>query len=383
MACNMPPHIATTQCAAPQRQFCTPRAIALGALITFGVNTAIAVVLWISGRGPFHVQMVYSQAIGMSIWALTNAGAALLSRPDDPAGFPRGWRVFLLVPGATLSGIVLGTRVGDLYSNQSTWALGEQNPQMLGKLFAMSLAVGLAMTMYFYLEGKKNYLQAELERTSRQATEAQLRLLESQLEPHMLFNTLANLRVLIALDPQRAQTMLDHLIAYLRATLSATRNPATRHTLATEFERLQDYLALMAIRMGPRLQVSLDLPDALRQVPVPPLLLQPLVENAISHGLEPKVEGGHVTVRAWAEADTLHLQVSDTGVGLPDGPPPSGTAASPAGGNSLAAKAPHSGFGLSQVRERLASVYGTHASLLLVANNPIGTSARVQFPLQQ
>jgi hypothetical protein len=94
--------------------------------------------------------------------------------------------------------------------------------------------------------------------------------------------------------------MLDHLIAYLRATLGASR--ATLHPLADEFARLRDYLELMAVRMGPRLAYTLDLPEALREVPVPPLLLQPLVENAIRHGLEPQVAGGHITVRASTRA---------------------------------------------------------------------------------
>ncbi|MBL0299124.1 MAG: histidine kinase [Betaproteobacteria bacterium] len=101
----------------------------------------------------------------------------------------------------------------------------------------------------------------------------------------MLFNTLANLRMLISLDPARAQAMLDHLIAYLRATLNASRSAT--HSLATEFERIADYLALMGVRMGPRLQVRMDLPQDLRGLAVPALLLQPLVENSIKHGLEP------------------------------------------------------------------------------------------------
>src|SRR5690606_21211369 len=141
--------------------------------------------------------------------------------------------------------------------------------------------------------------------------EARLKLLEAQLEPHMLFNTLANLRALIAVDPQRAQEMLDHMIAYLRATLDASR--ATSHPLAAEFERLRDYLALMAIRMGPRLAFQLELPPALAAQPVPTLLLQPLVENSIRHGLEPQVQGGRIKVTARQEGEALVLEVLDTG----------------------------------------------------------------------
>jgi len=121
----------------------------------------------------------------------------------------------------------------------------------------------------------------------------------------MLFNTLANLRVLMTLDPPRAQAMLDHLIRYLRATLGASH--AALHPLATEFAHLGDYLALMALRMGPRLQVQLHLPDTLRQHPVPPLLLQPLVENSIRHGLEPQVAGGRIEVSAALQAGQLLL----------------------------------------------------------------------------
>ena len=127
-------------------------------------------------------------------------------------------------------------------------------------------------------------MRIQAEAAQRQAAENQLQLLQSQLEPHMLFNTLANLRVLIGIDPERAQAMLDRLIAFLRATLNASRRPS--HPLAAEFTHLDDYLALMAVRMGPRLQVHFDLPEALGPLPVPPLLLQPLVENAIKHGLE-------------------------------------------------------------------------------------------------
>src|SRR5258706_5522010 len=138
---------------------------------------------------------------------------------------------------------------------------------------------GIAGSYYFYSINKSAYLQRKMAEAHKHASEARLKLLETQLEPHMLFNTLANLRALIAVDPQRAQTMLDHMISYLRATLSASRTAT--HSLQAEFERLRDYLELMTIRMGPRLAYSLELPPDLAQHPVPALLLQPLVENSI------------------------------------------------------------------------------------------------------
>lgn len=351
----------------PPGTLCAPRTLLKGAAITAGVNSGIALMLWWANTGPLDEQMVYSQAIGLSIWTLINAGAYWLGRPGDPGGFPRGWRMALLVPGGVLLGATIGTTLGNLYADHPG-LLVNTNPRMAWMLLVMTFVVGSAMTLYFYLSGKSSYLQSELERTQRQTTEAQLRLLESQLEPHMLFNTLANLRVLIGVDPERAQTMLDHMIAYLRATLSATREPldGRAHTLALEFERLHDYLELMAIRMGPRLQVTLDLPDALRQHPVPPLLLQPLVENAIQHGLEPKVEGGHITVRARQQGSDLVLEVTDTGLG-----------------HTTNATRPGSGFGLAQVRERLVTTYGDKSSFELIAETPCGTSARVHIPLKK
>lgn len=178
----------------------------------------------------------------------------------------------------------------------------------------------------------------------------------------MLFNTLANLRALIGTDPQRAQQMLDHMIAYLRETLSASR--ATLHPLRAEFHRLHDYLELMTVRMGSRLHYTLDLPDELADQSMPPLLLQPMVENAIRHGLEPKLEGGSITVRARRAAGRMTLEVIDTGVGL----------------SKNAERL--DGFGLMHVRERLAATYGNKGAVELVTGNDHGTVAKVTFPCE-
>ncbi len=148
-------------------------------------------------------------------------------------------------------------------------------------MMLISLIPGLAATYFFVSRGRLAAALMRAETAQRQAAENQLRLLESQLEPHMLFNTLANLRVLIGMDPPRAQAMLDQLIAFLRATLSASRSGS--HPLREEFARLQDYLALMKVRMGERLQPVFELPAELAELAIPPLLLQPLVENAIKH----------------------------------------------------------------------------------------------------
>jgi signal transduction histidine kinase len=281
------------------------------------------------------------------------------SRPGWP---PLPWTV-----GAILVGTVVGYTLGGLVGNLLT-GRGVQTPlsglsrQTLGSL-AFALLPGAAITWYFHTRERLAAAEAQAQHAQRLAAENQLRLLQSQLEPHMLFNTLANLRVLISLDPTRAQAMLDRLIGFLRATLNASRLPL--HPLSEEFARVDDYLALMAVRMDTRLQVQLHMPPELADVPVPPLLLQPLVENCIKHGLEPQVAGGRIEVQAAREGSQLKLTVRDTGVGL-------GAAA--AGGTR---------FGLGQVKERLQTLYGPAAGLSIrpAPDAEGGTLVSLHLPL--
>ena len=309
---------------------------------------------------PYELPLVYSVCIGACTWAIIDFGRHLLASAIE-TGWPQGAsRLFLPVAGI-IGGYFFGTLAGDWWFGWSSWST-EGRSQLPVSILITALA-GVAGTYFFYSRTKSSYLETKMSEARRHASEAKLKLLETQLEPHMLFNTLANLRVLIGTDAQRAQTMLDHMIAYLRATLSASR--ASTHALQAEFDRLRDYLELMAVRMGPRLRYTLDLPADLAAQPVPALLLQPLVENAIKHGLEPKVEGGDITVRAQRAGPSLLLQVIDTGVGLSN----DGTAGS--------------GFGLAQVRERLAAIYENHASIEIVAEDSVGTAVRIMIPMRK
>ena len=320
------------------------------------VCAGIALLIWLmtsAGRGNLFTAWVYATAIGTCCWFFIDGGRLLIAgllarRAGRPtAGSMRwpgsGWMLALILAGTAL-GYTLGTALGDAVTGFKTASLLQNRGAI-----AISVVVAVAATWYFYATERMRAEQAAAEAARRQAAESQLMLLQSQLEPHMLFNTLANLRVLITLDPLRAQAMLDRLIAYLRATLGASR--AQMHPLSAEFDRLGDYLALMALRMGPRLQLQWHLPDALRDLPVPPLLLQPLVENCIRHGLEPKVEGGRIEVRAEQRGQRLCLTVRDTGVGLPTGVPAAADGAS------------H--YGTQHVAARLATLYGTQAKFSL------------------
>jgi signal transduction histidine kinase len=369
----------------------TPASTALGAATSrwrrhvvralgFTVSLCVAIALLLSAFDGVGLssKLVYSFAIGLSCLVIVDgtrlAGAALTDAlrswqglAPSTSGYGSGWRG--LVP-AMLLGTVIGPFVGMGIADRLT---GSRSPSLF-QLDAPNIRVTLTLTVLGSLAAvftistleRLAGARALAEAAQRQAAEARLRLLESQLEPHMLFNTLANLRVLIGLDPPRAQAMLDRLNEYLRATLGASCSG--RQPLATEFDRVADYLALMGMRMGPRLQVRLELPEALRVLPVPPLLLQPLVENAIKHGLEPKVDGGRIDVRAGSDGGSLILEVRDTGLGLATDSP---------------AVTSDDGFGLHQVRERLATLYGARADLRLAQAGDAegGTRATVRLPL--
>lgn len=325
-------------------------------------------------RDPFVRTLIYSLCIGLSIQFLIEAGRHLgtaWQRRRDPACVRPGslWPGWAWMAPWSVAAAVIGYFGGSLLADLLTGQHHTRNPlgtdlRPLALILMLSLGFTVSAVYFFYSRGRLATLQAAAEAAQRSAAEAQLKLLQSQLEPHMLFNTLANLRVLIGADPARAQTMLDRLIAFLRATLAASRSGT--HALADEFARIDDYLALMAVRMGPRLAVRIDLPATLRELPVPALLLQPLVENAIRHGLEPKVDGGRIEVSARRDGATLWLEVRDSGVGL---------MRDPAGDGSR--------FGLRQVRERLATLYGDRASLTLQAapGEAGGALATVQMPV--
>jgi signal transduction histidine kinase len=196
--------------------------------------------------------------------------------------------------------------------------------------------------------------------TEKELTVAKLSLLHAQVEPHFLYNTLASAQLLTRSDPAKADRMLGNLISYLRHSLPRTE--ASLSTLGDEVERARAYLEIMKIRMGERLALQVQVPDALKTVPLPPMMLQTLAENAIKHGLEPLAEGGNVWISARVAGDKASVTVADDGRGFSED-----------GGGT--------GIGLRNVRERLRLAYGGGASLSIVANFPKGVAATLTVPL--
>ncbi|MFG6412967.1 sensor histidine kinase [Roseateles sp. DC23W] len=200
----------------------------------------------------------------------------------------------------------------------------------------------------------------EREALKAQQTEAQLSALTAQIEPHFLFNTLANVKRLYETQPGRGRDMLVALIAYLRAALPGMRRQDA--TLADELELVRHYLAILQMRMGERLSFDIDAPAALLPAHLPTMVLPTLVENAIKHGLSPLPEGGHIAIRVRAAAGGgVDIDVADNGQGF----------GSASGG---------AGVGLANTRARLAARFGDAATLELVAAQPHGVVARVHLP---
>ena len=314
-----------------------------------------------SSRQLFLPSLLYSTLIGTTIWAVVDLGRHLMPSAAE-TGWPQGWPGLLLVLGGIATGFVVGKTLGDLICKTFGLFPGRvvNSAADLRSGILITLLAGIAGSYWFHTRNKSEYLLRKMREALKHAEDARLKVLETQLEPHMLFNTLANLRALIGVDPVRAQQMLDHMIAYLRSTLDASR--ATTHPLRAEFDRLGDYLELMKIRMGPRLAYALDLPEELAGVQVPALLLQPLVENSIQHGLETKVEGGRIAVRALRDGARLVIEVHDTGVGEASG------------------ASNGKGFGLTQIRERLQAMYGERAVLDFQRDGE-GAHARITLPI--
>ncbi|MGI4721295.1 MAG: sensor histidine kinase [Janthinobacterium lividum] len=224
-------------------------------------------------------------------------------------------------------------------------------------------AIGRAITRRVAERRRGEAAKVRQTATEKELTVAKLNLLHAQVEPHFLYNTLASAQVLTRSDPARADEMLGNLIQYLRHSLPRTEDAPS--TIGEELERAQAYLDILKIRMGPRLQLQVDVPEALRKVLFPTMMLQTLVENAIKHGLEPKPGGGTVWILA---RQVAHLEHSAVAVTVADD------------GRGFTAEGGGTGVGLRNVRERLRLAYGSAASFSIVANFPSGVAATITVP---
>lgn len=285
--------------------------------------------------------------------------------PSRARGLPRVMYHVVVISLCVLVGIAVGNALVNGFHPLHYLARGS----VLAPL--VPFALFMAMFMFMVLMASERRIDSETlaARQSEQIAaaaqllaEARLRALQAQIEPHFLYNTLANVLGLIDTQPAQARHMLERFIDFLRASLTASR--AEHATLGAELDLAAAYLDVLAVRLGPRLRYRIEALDAARAIRIAPMLLQPIVENAVIHGLEPKVDGGEIVLRAHADAQQLCIEVADTGAGLSDKP------ARPGGG-----------VGLANLRARLRSLYGAGAQVQLLENQPCGMTVRVLLPL--
>ena len=331
--------------------------------LTGGFNTLIAISLtYIGYGGGMSVNFIVSQSIGFSICVCVVAVINWF-----PASSPVSNT--LIIAAAVITGALGGSFLASRLIGVplSTSLHGEWT--LLSQLLFLSLLFGSIITYFFFsfFSSREKMAQAEAfireERIKRltlekETLETRLRLLQAQVEPHFLFNSLSNILSLLDTDLGKGKEMLADLTHYLRASLSLTREKTS--TIGQEMELVRAYMNIFKVRMGDRLSYRIEIPDYLKERPFPPMLIQPLVENAIKHGLEPKINEGEISIRIEEKEDSLRLVVSDTGVGFNEKCPP--------------------GFGLSNIRERLKTLFDGQGRLILEENTPCGLKAILEVP---
>ena len=319
-----------------------------------------AIATWVRHRGWSQ----RSERIGVVLALL--AGIAL-SYGIDASVSNRIEKEFL-EPRMRAAGVLTDDMIAQRLATQ-TPALRAVNLLMLAGIYGL-LGGGLALRAYF--SEKQRWLESERERElvelrgQQQASELRLGVLQAQIEPHFLFNTLASLRALVRQDPARAEATIDALVDHLRATIPKLRDShgGLESTLAQQFEICRSYLMLMQVRMGERLSFSVDLPSELRATAFPPLMLISLVENAIKHGIEPKPGPGEIRLAATrvvtAAGALVRVEVADTGAGL----------------QAVAS----TGIGLENIRDQLRTRYRDQGRLDIHSVVGGGTLATITVP---
>lgn len=324
----------------------------------FVFNTLIGVFLTVIGYGDtLTINVISSQCMGFSIFTVTTLSGKLRIRP-----------ALLVVPLAVTIGAVLGTGLavvvtGLLRQDRLQWP-----PDVILQVVLIGLLFGAVATWFFrqretLADVHEALQQSRMQRlvADREQANMQLRLLQAQIEPHFLFNTLANVDSLLGSDPERGRYMLRRFTDYLRRSLQHSRQKEV--TLGEELAVIRTYVDIMAMRMGnERLQWRESLAPDAETTRLAPMLLQPLVENAIRHGLEPRAGGGVVEVAARRDGGFLVVQVLDNGAGF-------------------SGATPGAGMGLANVRERLGALYGDSASLVLEERPEGGVCVGMYLPL--
>ncbi len=318
-------------------------------LATLLFNTAIAGLLTLLRPAlGWQVNFIFTQCIGFSIAFCDLAILRLMVQ---------GKRQMLAIGLSLPFSVALGVSLGTALTGHGGWddPLTKQ-AMLIGLFFGLIGIIALLLAERLAAEARaRELLRSESE---RRALEAHLKLLQAQIEPHFLFNTLANVDSLIEGDPALARQLLARLSDWLRLALQRTRSEHA--SLGDELDLLENYLHILQIRFGERLRWQFAVPESARARAFPPMLLQPLVENAVRHGIEPQLGGGEIRIESHETPGGWQIVVSDSGVGLP--------------------AQPREGAGLVNIRARLSSLFGANADLSLQGAPGQGTTATLNLP---
>ena len=338
------------------------RNVLIDLLYTIIISTLIAAFLTLTGftTKSFIINLIMSQSFGISICSMIMLLLWIFKpKPEKIVSV-----AFVVIIGI-VSGTVIGLQIGSFVLQQIFSITLMQLEKSLFRTIILAITLGIIFSYFFIstsrLRTSQEVIQQErIKRLSseKETLEANLRLLQAQIEPHFLFNTLSNVLSLIDTNPTDGKSMLVDLIHYLRTSLSRTLPDQT--TLDQEMDMIKAYLNIQKLRMGDRLHFRIELPDAVRQLPFPPMLLQPLVENAIRHGLEPKMEGGEIMIKVAEKDDFIRIEVTDTGAGF--------------------SSCDKTGVGIGNVRERIRLLYEAKGRLILEENKPNGVKAIIEVP---
>jgi len=321
--------------------------------VVFMLVTSVEVTLEIYLR-----YFLIAQCIGLSI-CIPCTFAFHILKPAKAAS------QLILLTVCVLFGALFGSYLaGRLIHHQFAAYQGQIPLQMLLVAIILGFVISFGFVIYEkYLAFKFSASEEKFKRTvlEKEKLNADLKLLQAQVEPHFLFNTLSNILSLLEHEPETGKKMLENLTQYLRTSLIQSRKPANR--LGDEIDMIQTYLDIYQIRMGKRLSYEIQVQENVRDLEIPPMVLQPLVENAIKHGLEPKIQGGKITIRAGLENNVLTLEIADTGMGITE--------------------KSDIGIGTGNIQKRLASLFGDRASLSFEDMTPAGLKAIVEIPCEK
>jgi hypothetical protein len=318
------------------------------------------------------VYLIVTNCIAWSIRSIFALGSLRV----EFVRWPRLWQVAFGLP-AVLAGCLVGVMIASELLRLLLHL--DMRSSLLMATFRASLPAAIIVTIlilsYHSVRDRLETQAVEKERLRRLQARAELAALQSRMDPHFLFNTLDTMANLVHKEPDKVEEMVVRLADIYRKVLKLPSNE--RISLAEEFDLAQQYLAIEQVRLGDRLRYEVLLPDGLKETRVPPLLLQPLVENAVVHGIMPVPRGGHLALTARSEGERIRIAIEDDGPGIDRPMDASGAAVE--NGNGAAGE-PRSGFGLHSTRERLRLAYHGRAELLIGSLPEGGTRITLELP---